>query len=73
MIRTSVDSYIFVCPKCLKKARYAYSFDEKIEVFCNGFDFGTKAVIDGQVMEISDVQIMAETNDNSLAEELKKD
>lgn len=51
-ITTSTDSYIFTCPVCDGQARYAYSFDDAIEVFCDGQDFGTKAVVDGVVLEV---------------------
>ena len=53
LIQTSVDSYIFTCPVCKKQARYAYSFEDKIEVFCNGEDFGTI----GEYKELYDTAI----------------
>lgn len=54
LIKTSRDSYIFTCPLCDLQRRYAYSFDDKIEVFCNGEDFGTKFLIDGEIIEERD-------------------
>lgn len=50
---TSVDSYNFTCPVCNEVRRYAYSFNDNIEVFCNGVDFGTKFKLGDLVMEIS--------------------
>lgn len=53
LITTSVDSYEFTCPMCDKQARYAYSFNNKIEVFCNGQDFGTKIKLTNIILEES--------------------
>jgi len=60
LIQTSVDSYIFTCPVCLKEARYAYSFEDKIEVFCNGEDFGTKIPVSDVVLEISEADCLVQ-------------
>jgi len=60
LIQTSVDSYIFTCPVCLKEARYAYSFNDKIEVFCNGEDFGTKIPVSDVVLEISEAYCLVQ-------------
>ena len=57
-IETSVDSYIFTCPDCSKQARYAYSFNDKQEVYCNGQDFGTKLDLEGGVVELADAEYL---------------
>lgn len=63
-ITTSVDSYEFTCPVCDKQARYAYSFNDNIEVFCNGVDFGTKVKLGDLVMEIS-TELFFKENDQT--------
>lgn len=57
-IETSVDSYIFTCPDCNKQARYAYSFNDKQEVYCNGQDFGTKLDLEGGIVELAEAEYL---------------
>ncbi len=64
---TSVNSYIFTCPICNKQARYAYSFNDNIEVFCDGQDFGTKMLVNNVVFEISNALFMQEAFTDGLS------
>jgi hypothetical protein len=59
---TSVDSYDFTCPVCNEVRRYAYNFNDNIEVFCNGVDFGTKVKLGDLVMEISSEMFFKEND-----------
>jgi len=65
-ITTSKDSYVFTCPACDKQARYAYSFDDKEEVFCNGEDFSTKVPAGGIVLEVRDATYLLASDQGKL-------
>jgi hypothetical protein len=75
-ITTSTDSYIFTCPVCAKQARYSYSFENKVEVFCDGNDLGTKVVVDDLIIEEIDAHniqyFSTELVENTDPEEISK-
>lgn len=52
LVKTSVDSYLFTCPVCNEVQRYSYNFNDNVEVFCNGEDFGTKVLINDVILEV---------------------
>ncbi len=53
LLTTSVDSYVYECPTCSKRWRYADPPDMQ-KVFCNGADFGTKVQLENLILEVGE-------------------
>lgn len=66
LIETSVNSYLFTCPVCDRQARYTYSFDDKIEVYCNGEDFGTKVAVGDLILEVREAEYLVMADEGKL-------
>jgi hypothetical protein len=57
LVITSTNSYIYECPICGKKWRYAVPIKGQ-KIFCNGEDFGTKIEVNNLIFEINDIEYL---------------